>query len=122
MAIKSNPLRARLLAGKVQIGTYTPEIAHKAAEAACYAPTGMRGMAGMSPGACGTPRQAAVVDEYRERLIAAAKPRGKGVAMLVDSVEQGQRWIKAGVDLLVYSSDVGVMHAAYSAAVRQLRP
>jgi len=159
----------------------TPEIAHAVAQAARYAPAGMRGMAGFGPGTdfdtelsvadrlahlngqvhvtvmletreafshldeilsvegidavtlgptdlaqdlgvFGTPRQGPVIDEHRERLIAAAHAHGKGVAMLVDSIEQGQRWIAAGVELIVYSSDVAVQHAAYAAAVRQLRP
>src|SRR5690242_11175538 len=125
----------------------TPEIAREVAEAARYAPRGMRGMAGLGPGndfspgpdiaadlamlneqvhitvmfesaeafrhmdeiiatpgvdavtlgpsdlaqelgVMGTPRQAQVIDEYRERLIEAARRHGKEVAMLVQTVDE----------------------------------
>jgi 2-keto-3-deoxy-L-rhamnonate aldolase RhmA len=159
----------------------TPEIAHQVAQAARYAPVGMRGMAGLSPGTdfdgelspaarlahlndqvhvtvmlesaeafrhldeivatpgidavtlgptdlaqelgvFGTPSQAAVLDEHRQRLIDAARAHGKHVAMLVDTVEEAERWIEAGVRLIAYSSDVAVLRAAYAGAVRRLRP
>ncbi|MBV9135013.1 MAG: hypothetical protein JO318_20065, partial [Chloroflexi bacterium] len=57
-------------------------------------------------GVFGTSRQAEVLDEHRQRLITAARARGKHVAMLVDSVPEAQRWIDAGVQLIAYSSDV----------------
>ena len=41
--------------------------------------------------------------------------------MLVDSVEQGERWIRAGVKIIAYSSDVGVLRSGYLAAVSRLR-
>ena len=44
-------------------------------------------------GVYGTPRQSAVLDEHRQRLIDAARVHGKHVAMLVDSIEEAQRWI-----------------------------
>jgi 2-keto-3-deoxy-L-rhamnonate aldolase RhmA len=159
----------------------TPEIAHEVAQAARYAPLGMRGMAGLSPGTdfdgdlsaavrlahlneqvhvtimlesaeafrhldeivatpgidavtlgptdlaqelgvFGTPRQAQVLDEHRERLIAAARAHGKQVAMLVDTVEEAERWIQAGVRIIAYSSDVAILRTGYAAAVRRLRP
>src|SRR5207249_4344843 len=129
----------------------TPEIAHEVAQAARYAPIGMRGMAGLgsgtdfdadlSPsarlahlneqvhvtvmlesaeafrnldeivatpgidavtlgptdlaqelGVFGTPRQSEVLDEHRHLLIAAAGQHGKHAAMLVDTVEEAERW------------------------------
>jgi 2-keto-3-deoxy-L-rhamnonate aldolase RhmA len=158
----------------------TPEIAHTVAQAARYAPLGMRGMAGFGPGTdfdadlspaerqahlneqvhvtimlesaeafrhldemlsvdgidavtlgptdlaqelgvYGTPRQAQVLDEHRERLIAAARAHGKQVAMLVDTIEDAQRWIDAGVRIIAYSSDVAILRAGYAEAVRRLR-
>jgi 2-keto-3-deoxy-L-rhamnonate aldolase RhmA len=157
----------------------TPEIARGIAEAARYAPVGMRGMAGFGPGTdfdvelpaarrqahlndqvhvtimlesaeafrhlddilsvdgidavtlgptdlaqelgvYGTPRQAEVLDEHRRRLIAAARAHGRDTAMLVDGVEEAQRWIDAGVRIIAYSSDVAVLHAGYAEAVRRL--
>jgi 2-keto-3-deoxy-L-rhamnonate aldolase RhmA len=158
----------------------TPEIAHEIAQAARYAPIGMRGMAGLSSGTDfdtslstserlqhlnaqvhitvmlesaeafrhldeilsidgidavtlgptdlaqelgvhGTPRQNEVLDEHRMRLIAAARAHGKHAAMLVDTVEEGARWIKAGFTIIAYSSDVGVLRSAYAAAISKLR-
>lgn len=158
----------------------TPEIAYEVAQAARYAPVGVRGMAGLSAGAdfdadlsaaerlqhlnqqvhvtvmletadafsrvddilsvegidavtlgptdlaqslgvFGTPRQAEVLDEHRERLIAAAQRHGKHVAMLVDTVGEAQRWIAAGVLLIAYSSDVAVLRSGYAGAVRQMQ-
>jgi len=72
-------------------------------------------------GVYGTPRQSAVLDGHRQRLIDAARAHGKHVAMLVDSIEEAQRWIDAGVMLIAYSSDVAILRTGYATAVRQLR-
>ena len=71
-------------------------------------------------GVFGTPRQAEVLDEHRERLIAAAQTHGKDVAMLVDSLDEAERWIAAGVKLIAYSSDVAILRAGYAAAADRL--
>jgi 2-keto-3-deoxy-L-rhamnonate aldolase RhmA len=73
-------------------------------------------------GVFGTPDQARVIDEYRERLLAAAARHGKDVAMLVQSLEEAERWIRAGVKLIAYASDVAVLRAGFAAAVQRLRP
>src|ERR1700736_502870 len=158
----------------------TPEIAREVAQAARYAPVGMRGMAGLGPGTdfdadlgpgarlahlneqvhitvmlesaeafrhldeivatpgidavtlgptdlaqelgvFGTPHQSGGLDEHRQRLIAAAQSHGKQVAMLVDTVEEAERWIQAGVRLIAYSSDVAILANGYRAAVQRLR-
>jgi 2-keto-3-deoxy-L-rhamnonate aldolase RhmA len=157
----------------------TPEIAHGVAQAARYAPLGMRGMAGLGPGTdfdgelspsqrlthlndqvhitvmlesaeafrhldeivatpgidavtlgptdlaqelgvFGTPDQGRVLDEHRMRLIAAARSHGKHTAMLVDTLEEAERWIAAGVRLIAYSSDVAVLRSAYATAAQRL--
>jgi 2-keto-3-deoxy-L-rhamnonate aldolase RhmA len=72
-------------------------------------------------GVLGTPDQARVVDEHRERLIAAARRHGKDVAMLVQTVEEGQRWIAAGAKIIAYASDVAVLRSGFGAAVARLR-
>jgi 2-keto-3-deoxy-L-rhamnonate aldolase RhmA len=72
-------------------------------------------------GVYGTPDQNKVLEEYRTRLIAAAREHGKHVAMLVDTVAEAQHWIQAGVLLIAYSSDVAVLRTGYSSAVRELR-
>jgi 2-keto-3-deoxy-L-rhamnonate aldolase RhmA len=158
----------------------TPEIAHEVALAARYAPVGMRGMAGLSPGTdfdgelsaaarlahlneqvhvtvmlesaeafrhldeivatpgidavtlgptdlaqelgvFGTTRQAAVLDEHRHRLIAAARAHDKHAAMLVDTLEEAERWIEAGVRIIAYSSDVAILRSSYATAAQRLR-
>jgi 2-keto-3-deoxy-L-rhamnonate aldolase RhmA len=73
-------------------------------------------------GVAGTPDQARVIDEHRERLIAAARTHGKDVAMLVQTLDEAERWIQAGVKIIAYSSDVAVLRGGYAAAVRRLRP
>src|SRR5579859_521178 len=72
-------------------------------------------------GVFGTPRQAAVLDEHRQRLLDAARGHGKDVAMLVETVEEGERWIQAGVRIIAYSSDVAVLRGAYASAIQRLR-
>ena len=44
----------------------------------------------------GTPRQRQVLDEYRHRLVEAARKHGKAVAMLTDSVEGVRQMIALG--------------------------
>ena len=73
-------------------------------------------------GVLGTPDQGRVIDEYRDRLIEAARRHGKDVAMLCQTLEEAERWIGAGVTLIAYSSDVAVLRQGYLAAVRRLRP
>lgn len=157
-----------------------PDIAREVVQAARYAPSGMRGMAGLGPhtdfgrspdvssqlrflneqvhitvmlesaeafrhldgivgmpgidavtlgpsdlaqelGVLGTPDQPRVVDEYRGRMIEAARKHGKDVAMLVRSVEEAKRWIQAGVKIIVYASEADILKNGYAAAVKQLR-
>jgi 2-keto-3-deoxy-L-rhamnonate aldolase RhmA len=68
-------------------------------------------------GVFGTPDQGKVIDDYRTRLIEAARRHGKDVSMLVGSIEQGEQWIRAGAKIICYSSEVeilrrGIMEAA----------
>jgi 2-keto-3-deoxy-L-rhamnonate aldolase RhmA len=71
-------------------------------------------------GVYGTPDQSAVLDDYRQRLIAAARTHGKHVAMLVDTIPEAQHWITQGVTLIAYSSDVAILRQGYASAIRQL--
>jgi 2-keto-3-deoxy-L-rhamnonate aldolase RhmA len=73
-------------------------------------------------GVLGTPDQDRVIDEHRDRLIAAAKKHGKQVAMMVLSLEEAERWIQAGVQIISYSSDVAVIRSGFASAVKRLRP
>jgi 2-keto-3-deoxy-L-rhamnonate aldolase RhmA len=71
-------------------------------------------------GVFGTPDQARVLDEHRERLIAAARAHAKHTAMLVDTLDDAERWIQAGARLIAYSSDVAVLRSTYAAAITRL--
>jgi 2-keto-3-deoxy-L-rhamnonate aldolase RhmA len=72
-------------------------------------------------GVLGTPDQGRVLDEHRQRLLAAAAKHGKHVAMLVQTLEEAERWIAAGVKIIAYSSDVAVLQNGYAAAAGRLR-
>jgi 2-keto-3-deoxy-L-rhamnonate aldolase RhmA len=71
-------------------------------------------------GVMGTPDQARVIDEHRLRLIDAARRHGKDVAMLVQTLEEAERWIAAGAKIIAYSSDAAVLRAGFQAAARRL--
>ncbi len=73
-------------------------------------------------GVLGTPNQRRVIDEYRGRMIEAARKHGKDVAMLVQSVDEAKRWIQAGVKIIVYSSEVDILKNGFAAAVKELSP
>jgi len=72
-------------------------------------------------GVFGTPGQAAALDEHRAKLITACRAHGKDIAMLVDTLDEAERWIAAGVRLIAYSSDVAILRAGYAAAADRLR-
>jgi 2-keto-3-deoxy-L-rhamnonate aldolase RhmA len=158
----------------------TPEIAHKVAQAARYAPDGMRGIAMLglgndfSPsgdlkadqaflnqqvhvtvmlesteafrhlddivgtpgidavtlgpsdlaqelGVFGTPDQGRVIDDHRQRLIESAARHDKDVAMLVQTLDEAERWIAAGAKIIAYSSDVAVLRNGFASAMARLR-
>jgi 2-keto-3-deoxy-L-rhamnonate aldolase RhmA len=73
-------------------------------------------------GVFGTAAQASVLDEHRRRLIAAAKTQRKDVAMLVDTLEEAEKWIAEGVKLIAYASDTAVLRQSYAAAAQRLKP
>lgn len=72
-------------------------------------------------GVFGTPDQGRVLDEYRDRVLAACNRHGKVCAMLVNSFEQMQQWRDAGALLLAYSSDVDILYTGYSAAMKRIK-
>jgi 2-keto-3-deoxy-L-rhamnonate aldolase RhmA len=70
-------------------------------------------------GVMGTPDQARVIDEHRQRLLDAAARHGKDVAMLVQTLDEAERWLAAGVKIIAYSSDVGILRAGFVEAARR---
>jgi 2-keto-3-deoxy-L-rhamnonate aldolase RhmA len=71
-------------------------------------------------GVFGTPDQGKVIDEYRTRLIEAARQHGKDVSMLVGSIEQGEQWIRAGAKIICYSSEVEILRRGIMEAAKRL--
>ena len=72
-------------------------------------------------GVYGTPDQGRVLDEKREQILAAARKHGKTCAMLVSSAEQARQWKAAGVLLLVYGSEVDMLHGGFSRAMAEIK-
>ncbi len=72
-------------------------------------------------GVLGTPRQRQVLDEYRHRLVEAARKHGKAVAMLTDSVEGVRQMIALGATIINYSSDAAVLRSSYAAIAEEIR-
>ena len=71
-------------------------------------------------GVFGTPDQGNVIDDYRTRLIEAARRHGKEVSMLVGSIEQGEQWIRAGAKIICYSSEVDILRRGITEAADRL--
>ena len=72
-------------------------------------------------GVYGTPDEGRVLDEHRRRIIEAANQHGKTAAMLVSSAGQARQWKEAGVLLLGYSSEVGVLQDGYRRALAEIK-
>jgi 2-keto-3-deoxy-L-rhamnonate aldolase RhmA len=72
-------------------------------------------------GVLGTPAQRQVLDQYRHRLVAAARKHGKAVAMLTDSAEGVRQMIALGATIINYSSDAAVLRAGYAAIAADVR-
>lgn len=72
-------------------------------------------------GVFGTPDMGPALDERRQMIIEAANKYGKTCAMLCNSAEQAKKWKNAGALLLVYSSDVAILHDGYSSALSRIR-
>jgi 2-keto-3-deoxy-L-rhamnonate aldolase RhmA len=72
-------------------------------------------------GVYGTPDEGRVLDERRQMIIDAANRHGKTTAMLVASAAQARQWKQAGVLLLGYSSEVGVLQDGYRKALAEIK-
>jgi 2-keto-3-deoxy-L-rhamnonate aldolase RhmA len=72
-------------------------------------------------GVYGTAEEGRVLDEHRQRIIEAANRHGKTTAMLVSSAAQARQWKEAGVLLLGYSSEVGVLQDGYRRALAEIK-
>jgi len=72
-------------------------------------------------GVLGAPTQRQLLDQYRRRLVEAARKHGKAVAMLTDSIEGAREMIALGATIINYASDAAVLRAGYAAVVADLR-
>jgi 2-keto-3-deoxy-L-rhamnonate aldolase RhmA len=72
-------------------------------------------------GVFGTPDQARVLDQKRDLILGAAKKYGKTCSMLVTSAEQARQWKEEGALLLVYLSDVELLHTGFTRAMAGIR-
>jgi 2-keto-3-deoxy-L-rhamnonate aldolase RhmA len=68
-------------------------------------------------GVLGGPTQKQVLDQYRRRLVDAARKHGKAVAMLTDGVEGVRQMIALGATIINYASDAAVLRSSYAAVV-----
>ncbi|MDA3039564.1 MAG: aldolase/citrate lyase family protein [Actinomycetota bacterium] len=69
------------------------------------------------PGQTGHPALQASID----KLLAACERHGKAAACLAGNVQIGQDWIRRGFRMVSYSYDIGLMTAALSEGIAQLR-
>src|SRR2546430_16408151 len=72
-------------------------------------------------GVLGMPAQRETLDQYRRRLVEAARKHGKAVAMLTDSVEGVRQMVALGATIINYSSDAAVLRAGYAAIAAEVR-
>lgn len=69
-----------------------------------------------------TPGEAAFLEEKRNELLEACRKHGKAFANMASSVEDAVRWRKDGAQIIVYGSDVSILHGGLrdlSASFRQ---
>jgi 4-hydroxy-2-oxoheptanedioate aldolase len=59
--------------------------------------------------------------EEMQKIITLAKGRNKTVGVFADSLEQSRRWIRAGVQYIAYSVDVGLFYTVCRDTVTALR-
>lgn len=72
-------------------------------------------------GILGAPGWRNAIDEYRERMVAACMRHGKQPTFTVQSLEEGRRWLAAGVRFLAFGSDASMLHQGFGATARELR-
>ena len=70
-------------------------------------------------GEIGYPLQA-IENGYVSRIQTSSKKYGKTCSMLVNSIEQAEKWKKEGVLLLNFSSDVSVLMEGYKSAIEKI--
>ena len=71
-------------------------------------------------GVLGSDDQDRIIDEKRHQILSASKKYGKTCSMLVNSIEQAEKWKKEGVLLLNFSSDVSVLMEGYKSAIEKI--
>jgi 2-keto-3-deoxy-L-rhamnonate aldolase RhmA len=67
------------------------------------------------------PDEARVVEEYKQRLREAAVKHRKTLEMGVWSVEEGEKWIRQGAQILTYKTDTTALRDVFLSATARLR-
>lgn len=71
-------------------------------------------------GVVGTGDEHRILDEKCDLILAAARKHGKTCSMLVSSPEQARQWKRHGALLLVYGSDVDILHRGFRRVVEDI--
>ena len=69
----------------------------------------------------GAARLAQMLSSETTLVVTSALAPCRNAAMLVDTVEEAERWIEAGVRLIAYSSDVAVLRSSYATVAARLK-
>jgi 2-dehydro-3-deoxyglucarate aldolase/4-hydroxy-2-oxoheptanedioate aldolase len=56
-----------------------------------------------------------------EHVLAACKAHGVGAAIQANDINYARRWVERGMDILSYSSEIGLLTAAASAGIQTIR-
>jgi 2-keto-3-deoxy-L-rhamnonate aldolase RhmA len=74
----------------------------------------------ISLGVPGQP-EAPTVIEAIERVIARCKANGVATAIQANDLAYAKRWVEEGMEIISYSSEIGLLTAAASAGIQQIR-
>ncbi|QEX23381.1 2,4-dihydroxyhept-2-ene-1,7-dioic acid aldolase [Hypericibacter adhaerens] len=72
-------------------------------------------------GIYGTPREAGVIEEYKERLAEAVLKQGKVLEMGTWSLEEGRHWVERGARIITYKTDTTALRDVFSGVARDFQ-
>src|SRR5690606_17057219 len=68
-----------------------------------------------------TPQEAAIIEEYKQRLTEAAKKHNKTLEMGVWAMEDGRRWVDQGARIITYKTDTTAFRDVFTGPAKELR-
>lgn len=74
----------------------------------------------ISLGVAGQPEAPAVIEAI-ERVIERCKAHGVATAIQANDLAYARRWVERGMEIISYSSEIGLLTAAASAGIQQIR-